>query len=281
MDVLLQTAVNEANRQQVSFYSVDPTGLVTPLPDAAVAGPTTKTSHLRYGVHAPQEFLRELSSQTGGEWFLSPEDFQKGLRRAYRDSEEYYLIGYLPRRDTDSAHRSIEVKVARMDVSVRSRQGNFNGQIASTAEWTLINAFKFPELYDEDFPVHLTLGEGAEGRLEVRIQIPVSAVSFKPEGGESLCEIEVLASLGNELGYPQGGYLIDRKHRGRFKATQLQEWLAGSQSPRRVITVSSSTTRALAPGDYEMVVVVRQPLADKTVAHRLNFTIQAKREEGS
>ena len=94
-------AIDAANRHQVSIYSVDPRGLLTD------SMGDTSLRHIRADVRTavdagdvtgPQEFLKNLSSGTGGRAFLNSNDLSPGLDRAYQDSSRYYLIGYAPKK---------------------------------------------------------------------------------------------------------------------------------------------------------------------------------------
>ena len=95
----LQLAVRQANRAQVSVYSIDPRGLMVP----AIANPETRGSgnylyptYSTEDITAPQQFLASLSMETGGLWFSDDNDLERPIRSAYRDGSRYYLMGYVP-----------------------------------------------------------------------------------------------------------------------------------------------------------------------------------------
>lgn len=114
--------LDRANRSQVSIYAVDSRGLMTTSPEAqqrVSARATRRGQAQRFRAleaTLPQEYLRTVAADTGGRSFLNSNDLAQGLRRAWLDADEYYLVGYEPpaERKTGRFHR-IEVKVTRPD----------------------------------------------------------------------------------------------------------------------------------------------------------------------
>jgi hypothetical protein len=92
-------ALGATARANVSVYGVDPTGV-------------TQRSSVR-GVG--------LARLTGGEVFANSNDFGPPATAIWREASTYYLLGYWPPVSSKEVH-SIDVKVARKDVQVRSRQ---------------------------------------------------------------------------------------------------------------------------------------------------------------
>ena len=99
----LRDLVDEANRSQVSIYSVDTRGLV---PTAGVppahrgrSGMQHRTLYQNFAardVAAPQDFLVSLAKESGGVPFLNNNDLTRGIARALQDSARYYLLAYRP-----------------------------------------------------------------------------------------------------------------------------------------------------------------------------------------
>jgi hypothetical protein len=92
-------ALRATARANVSVYSVDPTGL-------------TQRSFVG-GIG--------LVRLTGGELFANSNDFGPPATAIWREASSYYLLGYWPPVSSKALH-SIDVKVARKDIRVRSRQ---------------------------------------------------------------------------------------------------------------------------------------------------------------
>jgi len=102
-----------ANRANVTFYPIDPTGLS--------AGPGINTN---ITMPAWQAFrseslssLRVLASETGGICAYDTNDIPAYLRRIDNETSDYYLIGYVStNRDQLMVRRRIEVRLTRPDL---------------------------------------------------------------------------------------------------------------------------------------------------------------------
>lgn len=149
---LLRSAINEANRANVSFYAVDARGLGTQalslqardmLQQAADAsrrqqlsggGRAVTREEVMIGESAEasirmntQQTLADLSESTGGFLLANTNNFRRGIERLSEDIHTYYEIAYLPRElKYDGSFRAITVKVRREDVTVQARSGYFD-----------------------------------------------------------------------------------------------------------------------------------------------------------
>lgn len=116
--------VTEADRSNVSFYPVEPRGLVAF--DTQLGGlepplmPGADLAQLR----AREEALRTLAVATGGIAVMGSNDIDRGLRRVAEDLTSYYLLGYYSTNTRlDGKYRNIDVKVTRRGVDLRARRG--------------------------------------------------------------------------------------------------------------------------------------------------------------
>jgi VWFA-related protein len=125
-------AIAAAQRSNVTIYAVDPRGL-TQLGDEAIAiqslsdDPTVDYGTSRgFGneLLMAQESLISLAQETGGQAIVRTNDVAGGLSRIERDTSRYYILGYVadPRR-SPGKFRTIEVKVRKPGLKVRSRRG--------------------------------------------------------------------------------------------------------------------------------------------------------------
>jgi VWFA-related protein len=114
--------LDDANRANVSFYPLDPRGLVvfdTSLAEGAI-DLVTDANRLR----ARLESLQTMALNTDGLAIVNSNDIDKGLRRVVDDLTSYYLIGYYSTNTKiDGKFRSIKVNVKRKGVDVRARRG--------------------------------------------------------------------------------------------------------------------------------------------------------------
>jgi len=154
-----KAAISEANRSNVSIYTVDARGLDTSRDLAAAGAALDKAGRVSQGAMAKrgaggtsmdevqnddlvlstfhantQAALRELAEDTGGVMVANTNDLGKGLDRVTTDLSSYYEIAYVPQGgEADGKFRSIEVRVARKGVDVTSRSGYFALPATDTA----------------------------------------------------------------------------------------------------------------------------------------------------
>jgi len=102
---LLLDLIDQANRSNAAFYTVDPGGLRVTRPD-------------RNGA------LGSLASGTDGLFISNSNDLATGLKRVSDDMSSYYLLGYYSTNTKpDGRMRSITVRVKQPGIQVRARKG--------------------------------------------------------------------------------------------------------------------------------------------------------------
>ncbi len=116
-----QQLLQDANRANVTFYSVDPRGL------------TPESTFNRRS-----DSLITLATATDGTHLTNSNDFAPGLKRIRDDLSSYYLLGYNSTNTKfDGKFRAISVRVKRPGVNVRARPGYTaptEGEIAARAK---------------------------------------------------------------------------------------------------------------------------------------------------
>ncbi len=117
-----RTMLDDANRANVSFYPLDPRGLVvfdTSLADEMI-DVTTDASRLSSRLNS----LQTLAGATDGIAIVNSNDIDRGLRRVIDDLTSYYLLGYYSTNTKfDGRFRAIKVRVKRPGVDIRARRG--------------------------------------------------------------------------------------------------------------------------------------------------------------
>ena len=115
-DTYFRNIIGEANRANVSFYTINPAGIIAYDP-----------------VHNPHTIsLEALAANTNGLALLASNDLSKEFRRIADDLTSYYLFGYYSTNPKlDGRYREIKVRSKRPGVEVRARQGY---RAASAAE---------------------------------------------------------------------------------------------------------------------------------------------------
>jgi VWFA-related protein len=86
-----------------------------------------KLAKLHLPGYGYSDILPKYANATGGEIFteFSREAIQSAYARALGDARNQYTLGYVTRLTPSSAHREIEVRVARPDVKVTAREGYY------------------------------------------------------------------------------------------------------------------------------------------------------------
>jgi len=125
-----------ANRASVVIHTLDPRGLVTA--GISASDPSAHPTHQasldvlaarRSALTTSQASLAYLAERTGGLAVANRNDAGEGVSRILSSSRDYYLVGYEPQRATFGGGRprfhSIEVRVKRPGLKVRSRKGFF------------------------------------------------------------------------------------------------------------------------------------------------------------
>jgi VWFA-related protein len=106
----LGALVRRAVRANVTFYAVDPRGLIAGPPTGLDVGidEWTKT------VNTSLSSLYVISNNTGGVCVCGTNDFKGGLQRIDNEMSDYYMIGYQSTNvDPMKIRRRIEIKVLR------------------------------------------------------------------------------------------------------------------------------------------------------------------------
>jgi VWFA-related protein len=251
------------DRSGVTVHTIDPLGLDVP-------GPMSQASSSRRGVRVQQDQFDTINSRlrTQGELFMLPDRTggrvvantngpQAQIPAIVRESASYYLLGFRPSEaDTARATRTIEVKVNRRNVDVRSRR-EFSTVAAATSGTSDVDnsaARALGGLLPETrlpLNVHLSTFAGRESsRASVIASVDLDA--FAPPRGAS--------AQRTPLDIVIGAY--DATGRPRASATQHVElqWPA-TDAASAVIRTEALTQLSLDPGDYEIRVAVTNPVS--------------------
>jgi VWFA-related protein len=113
----------EANRNNVSFYPIDPRGL--PAFDTPIGPDPPLSLAADYAqLRNRTESLHTLAINTDGIALVNSNDLRKQIRRVADDLTSYYLMAYYSTNGKlDGRFRNIKVRAKRPGVEVRSRKG--------------------------------------------------------------------------------------------------------------------------------------------------------------
>ena len=118
----LRNVYDEANKQNVAIYPVDPRGLAVYEFDINENVGSSRVDQ-QY-LNSTMDTLRTLAENTDGRAIVNRNDIEAGMKQIMRDASAYYLIGYnSSQAPTDGKFHEIKVRVKRQGVQVRSRKG--------------------------------------------------------------------------------------------------------------------------------------------------------------
>jgi VWFA-related protein len=115
----LSWLTRNANRANVTMYTIDPRGLVG-MPDLDEKVDMVEWQNY---VRTSQDSLRTIAELTGGYAAVNQNDFDKALKRIDAETSDYYVVGYYSNNpDPRKRNRAIEIKVTRPDLNVMHRK---------------------------------------------------------------------------------------------------------------------------------------------------------------
>jgi VWFA-related protein len=229
--------ISTANRSNVSFYTVDPKGLVTWSQGGAGrdslsgAAREIRSEQMRGGVGEvstrearatetaegalranPLLWLRDLAQQTGGTAIAETNDWKAPLRTVMEEVRTYYEATYTPHITLyDGKFRKISVRVDRPDVVAHTSSGYFalpqfkGGQQMYAYELPLLNSLNTASVpSDVAFQVAAERfnDHGPKVEYMVTLEAPLKEMTFAPQPDQktSMIDVALLAILRNSNG---------------------------------------------------------------------------------
>jgi VWFA-related protein len=127
LDERLERTAHLAREAQASIHFVDAYGLDGLLPESSGGklAPIFEAAWSRSGGS------QDLAEATGGFVSRFANVLTHAVSRAAEEARSYYIVGYAPARRDDGRFRRVKVKVARNDVTVRTKKGYIAGGVSS------------------------------------------------------------------------------------------------------------------------------------------------------
>jgi len=206
-----RSVINQANRANVSVYTVDAAGLRTistlqesrdeinalgrrRIEEAFSSNPvlgTAMTQRLERNEDMirlnPQSGLMQLAQETGGEFIGDTNNIGNRLTQIDEDLHSYYLLTYVPTNQTyDGKFREISLKLSRPGIDVQARKGYYavnstgNSPVLYYETPALARLNRAPSA--NDFPLAaagISFPEPRRtGRTAIEIQAPADVFTF-------------------------------------------------------------------------------------------------------
>jgi hypothetical protein len=271
----IRTIFDEANRANVSFYPIDPRGLVVfdeqIVPAAGVgfgrfANPTVPAPVDAARLTARSTSLRMLAEATDGLAIVGSNDIERGFKRITDDMSSYYLLGYYSSGKLDGKFHSIRVRVKRPGVEIRARRGYLAPSAADVAKATL----KPPSTAAPGADAAITTATAAAvGRLTAAIRdqpfrAHVTAGWRPAANGSDGAAQAVFWTVGEVSDRIPGSDLeaVLMSGAGDIMATVRARIVPGTTS----VMIPLVSTRSLEPGDYQIRVRSQMPSGVETVS---------------
>ena len=293
LDNIFRNLLATANRNNVTFYSVDTRGVMvgqqnagamsqlnsggsssnaTTLPGANVttdqmnASDTIETA----GRNNLQLAIRDLAESTGGFLIGDSNDLRVPLRHVNEEISSYYEIAYNPNIENfDGSFRKLGVATARKDLVIHARTGYFALPPDAVAaglspfELPLLKALSDAKLSDDvEFRAGAVLLQPKKdsGGVAILLEVPMQSLQANPGAGT----LDVHCSLA-ALVKDSKGEVVQKITRDRsFKVTEDQH---------RAGNFLDKTMISLPPGKYTLESAVMDELNQKTGVQHAEFTV--------
>ena len=299
LDVPFRSLMSSANRDNITFYSVDTRGVMTTSQTAGAreqlggaakssASTMTKTSGAVTvdevmasdnaevsGRANVQEAVRELAESTGGFLIGDSNDLRVPLRHVNEEISSYYEVFFNPAiQNYDGSFRKLAVTANRKDLVIHSRNGYF--ALPPEARAGGMEAFEVPLLKvlsdakaseDVKFRVGaLLLQPGAEG-TSVAILAEVPLHELQPKAGLVNATLDVHFSLV-ALVKDAKGEVVQKLARDRAFQVTPDQLKLGNFLDKMTVT--------LAPGKYSLESAVMDREGGKIGTLHSELTVPAK-----
>jgi VWFA-related protein len=298
LDTPFRNLMATANRNNVTFYSVDCRGVMTGAQNAgamrqlnAGANASNTTTQRQSGGATKEEILaadtyevagranmdlalRDLAESTGGFLIGDSNDLRQPLRKVNEEISSYYELSYNPAiQNFDASFRKLAVTSSRKDLVIHAR----NGYFALPAEARAAGLAPF------ELPLLKVL---SEGKLSEDVKFRAGAVLLQPKKDTTgfalllevpLHELQAAANPGPNIGAldvhcslaalikDSKGEVVQKITRDRSLRVTFDQLKMGN--------FLDKTTLELAPGKYSLEAAVMDRESQKTGVQRVEFTV--------
>jgi VWFA-related protein len=214
-DQYFRDLLEVANRNNASFYPIDPRGLAVfdyPIGPDSPPGIVVDQASLRQRL----DVLRTLADNTDGMAVLNSNDLDAGLRRIADDLTSYYLLGYYSSNaKLDGTYRRITVRVRQPGVQVRARRGY---RAATEEEVRAARAADAAPVPDSVRTASSALAALARVRPDQRFSI--HAVPMRAPGADAVTSVWVIGEIVGPLQELAGGGTVSIELSGSASLTE-------------------------------------------------------------
>ncbi len=195
-----------ANRLSYTIYPVD-------VPGVESIGPSAEDFSVERGdrnraINTDREreeelTLRVIADETGGKALLNSAGLE-AFQRVVADTRSYYWIGFTPDWKGDDADHKVRVKPKRKGLKMRTRKGYSDLSRETEVTMMVESSLLFGDP-PSAAPLGVEIGKGKRSgfgkvTVPVKIEIPVGALTFLPQGGRWVADTELRVAVLDEAG---------------------------------------------------------------------------------
>ena len=268
----INAMIQKANEVQVTFYTVDATGLTGEGTPAADGSPATNVfaieqrPNLRFAAQQDRQTpLQMMAVDTGGLALLNTNDFQQGLSRIYRQVSNYYTLGITLSKLGITGYQKVDVAVNRQGLTVRSRKGWAPMTETQTIETRALATMQTDLSYNA-IPAKIEVAPATQDKklylLPITVLVPAETLTFLPQGDKESARAEFYIGAVDEKGNTSP---LNRQETtfeiptGKAKAGTFVRYAAQLQTKK---------------GNYRIVVNVRDTQSGKMGTARANVHVE-------
>jgi len=266
----IRSTVDNANRSNMSIYTVDSRGLVALPPGGNASQRSAGTAMFtgaammrqRSNLSSSQETLTTLSHDTGGHAFMDSNDLSLALKQVQMDTHIYYVLGYFSSNSKeDGKYRKIRVEVTRPDLKIEHRPGYFASKAFTQLnqqerDLQLQQALNVDRPFS-DVPVILQADyfrkDNSTTLVPISIELQGNGLKFEDKGANREGKFEFVAQVtdakGRAIGVARDAVQV------RLPAEKAEKIKSGG--------IFYSTAFQLHPGDYKLKFLVRDNVSGK------------------
>lgn len=206
---------------------------------------------------------RYLARETGGKAYLGA-DRESALRATVADTRSYYWLGFTPESAWQDRAHEVRVELANPELRVRSRAGFQDVSQATEVSMAVESALLF-SAFPASPELSVEVGEPQHAgfqkvQLPVTLALPLSAVTFLPEGEQWVARLELRFAVADE------GF-----HQAEIPVVPVV--LQSPTAPVADETWSMATILKLRRRPQEMVVAVYDPPSGRILSRRVRLDL--------
>lgn len=261
----IRSTVDNANRSNMSIYTIDSRGLVALPPGGGASSRSAGGRGMfsgaammrqRSNLSSSQETLTTLAHDTGGQAFTDNNDLSLAIKQVQKDTNVYYVLGYLSSNPKqDGKYRKIRVEVTRSDARVEHRPGyfaskSFNQLTQQERDLHLQQAMSVDRPF-ADVPVILEADyfrkDNTTTLVPISIELAGDGLKFETKGANEEAKFEFVAQVSDPKGKVTG--VARDAVQVRLPSERAEKVKAGG--------VMYATGFQLRPGEYKLKFLVR------------------------